>query len=117
MNLAELEGNGNVSFIVIDGEEVGYQEQCTLPEDVPGVAYRQTFMKNIDFHYHKETGELLHVLKGEMKITVGGSFRELKAGEEIFIPPGQVHGYGIPANTTVVISYKRDFVPNDTYFL
>jgi quercetin dioxygenase-like cupin family protein len=42
-------------------------------------------------HFHPSQTEEWHVLSGTLSVQVDGEWRELRAGESLTMPPGQVH--------------------------
>ena len=60
-------------------------ELCSLAEETlpPGAAVTR--------HFHRETEEVYYVLAGAGVMTVGGSVREVAAGDAVYIPRGAEH--------------------------
>jgi quercetin dioxygenase-like cupin family protein len=52
-------------------------------------------------HSHPGNEELLYVLEGTLRYTVGSDTRDLRAGEAMATPPGVVHGFSNPHAVTV----------------
>jgi quercetin dioxygenase-like cupin family protein len=47
-------------------------------------------------HSHAENEELIYVLEGTLRHTVGNDTRDLRAGESRLTPRGEVHGFSNP---------------------
>ena len=57
-------------------------------------------------HSHSSSEELVYVLEGTLRYTVGGVTRDLKSGDSMATPCGVVHGFsnpfGMPARALVI---------------
>ncbi len=51
-------------------------------------------------HSHSANEELLYVLEGTLRYTVGSETRDLRAGESWVTPRGEVHGFSNPHPAT-----------------
>lgn len=51
-------------------------------------------------HSHDASEELLYVLEGSLRVTVGGVTRDLQPGEVMSTPPGVVHAFSNPHAVT-----------------
>lgn len=51
----------------------------------------------VPVHRHAQHQERIHVLAGEMQVTVRGQGRRLVAGESIVVEPGVMHGWRNPS--------------------
>ena len=47
-------------------------------------------------HSHSANEELVYVLEGTLRYTVGGETRDLQPGDSMVTPPGVVHGFSNP---------------------
>ena len=47
-------------------------------------------------HSHSGSEELVYVLDGTLRYTVGSETRDLRAGETMSTPPGEVHAFSNP---------------------
>ena len=47
-------------------------------------------------HYHQHNEEYVYVLEGKLRYTVNGVTKDLKPGEYMATPRGQVHGFDNP---------------------
>ncbi|SMC76703.1 cupin domain-containing protein [Sporomusa malonica] len=60
----------------------------------PGVSMGLAVVKDrIRPHYQKVSDELYYILRGQGIITIGGERQELREGDVVAIPKGQVHGF------------------------
>ena len=51
-------------------------------------------------HSHRNNEELVYVLEGVLRYTVGGEMRDLRAGDTMATPRGVVHGFSNPHSAT-----------------
>ena len=60
----------------------------------PGVSVGLAVVKDcIRPHYQKVSDEIYYIVQGRGTVTIGGESRELKQGDVVSIPKGQVHGF------------------------
>ena len=52
-------------------------------------------------HSHTNNEELVYVLEGVLRYTVGGETRDLRPGDTMATPRGVVHGFSNPHSATV----------------
>lgn len=52
-------------------------------------------------HSHANNEELVYVLEGVLRYTVGGETRDLRPGDTMATPRGVVHGFSNPSAATV----------------
>lgn len=80
-------------FITADGSEIrellAHRNSCIRQQSLaearlpPGGATTP--------HYHPQTEEIYYLLEGTARMRIAGEERDLRAGDAIAIPPGQVH--------------------------
>lgn len=82
-----------------------------VPIDSPSLSRHQSFILaeyhpggGIGPHYHEEHEETVFVLQGEWVEPVSG--RELREGQSLLIPPGQVHGGASPGGCVILVSFS-----------
>jgi mannose-6-phosphate isomerase-like protein (cupin superfamily) len=80
-------------FITADGSEIrellAHRNSCIRKQSLaearlpPGGATTP--------HYHPRTEEIYYILEGAARMRIGGEERDVRAGDAIAIPPGQIH--------------------------
>jgi mannose-6-phosphate isomerase-like protein (cupin superfamily) len=83
----------SLAFITADGSEIrellAHRNSCIQKQSLaearlpPGGATTP--------HYHPQTEEIYYVLEGTARMRLGDEEREVRPGDAIAIPPGQVH--------------------------
>ncbi len=60
-------------------------ERCSLAEELlpPGAM--------VGRHHHLETEEVYYILSGTGRMTIGDEIEEVKSGDAVFIPRGNIH--------------------------
>jgi quercetin dioxygenase-like cupin family protein len=58
-------------------------------------------------HVHPAQTDEFEVLSGSLEILVGQDWRELRAGESLTIPPGQVHTYRNTRSPRMILAIAR----------
>jgi len=87
--------------------------------ELPGVSVGLAVVQDrIRPHYQKVSDEIYTILKGRGQATIGGKTVNLKEGDMVTIPKGQVHGF---VNTgdepcLVLFSSGPKFVPETDRF-
>ena len=44
-------------------------------------------------HYHRDVDEVVYMLEGTLTFSLDGQKRELRSGDNLFVPRGAVHGF------------------------
>jgi len=53
-------------------------------------------------HYHPQTEEIYYILVGEARMRIGDEVRDVRRGDAIGIPPGQIHQITNASSETLV---------------
>ncbi|MFW6117621.1 MAG: cupin domain-containing protein, partial [Thermoproteota archaeon] len=72
----------------------------------------------VDLHYHKETTEIYHILKGNATLILDKKEFQTEPGDTFLSEPGEIHG--IINNTEkdfVILVLKINRKKNDTYWV
>ena len=75
--------------------------------------------KELKPHYHASREEIVYVIRGGGTMTLGGEKRPVKAGDVIYIPRGQAHGFvnGAKRETVVFSVMAPPFDGKDRIYL
>ena len=95
MNTADSQGRQEI--IHIGKLEVSYLQEAGNGSHIGCFELRVPPGSNVPPpHSHSDNEEMVYVLEGTLRYTVGGETRDLKPGETMSTPRGAVHGFSNP---------------------
>ncbi len=90
----------NVTVEKVDkGEDVFIQKLIADDEDVENCFMRKFTIKpggSMPYHEHETTDHVQYILKGKMKVDLGGETHTVEKGDSLYIPPETPHSYENP---------------------